>query len=207
MSHISEEWRQGVLMRKLTVLLPMALFVVFVSAAFSQSLADLAKKEKERRAGIKNDRVITEEEAAKYRSEPVKPATIPDQSSAEADSTDKKNDAESAAASGKPESDEPTDFQGRPESFWRKTMVEARQKVKDLETEANVLQLKRNQLQNDFYAADSGFHQQDIQRDIQKTIYEQDMNKENLKKAKDELQDLIKEARSSGALPGWIEGR
>ena len=194
-------------MRKLTVLLPMALFVVFVSTVFSQSLGDLAEKEKERRAGIKNDRVITDEEAAKYRSTPSKTEPLSGQPSAEADSADKESDTESAAESDKPESDEATDFQGRPESFWRKTMAEARQKVKDLEIEANVLQLKRNQLQNDFYAVDSGFQQQDIQRDIQKTIYEQDMNKKNLEQAHKELNDLIKDARSSGALPGWIEGR
>lgn len=201
-------------MKKLAVLLPMALFIAFVSTAFSQSLADIANKEKERRQGVKNDKVITDEEAAKYNSQ-TKPAPTPaaDQPAAKADSENKEAGAEGQAAgdtadkAGKPANDEATDYQGRPESFWRKTVADARQKVKDLETETNVLQLKRNQLQNDFYAVDSGFQQEEYQRQIQKCIYEQDQNKEKLEQAKKELQDLLKEARSSGALPGWIEGR
>jgi hypothetical protein len=64
--------------------------------------------------------------------------------------------------------------------------------------------LKANDLQNRFYKESSGFKQQDIQREIQKTLYEQDQNKANLAKAKEELADLEKEARKSGALPGWM---
>ncbi len=42
--------------------------IAFVSVSYAQqSLADLAKQEKERREEIKNSRVITDEEAAKYK--------------------------------------------------------------------------------------------------------------------------------------------
>ena len=77
--------------------------------------------------------------------------------------------------------------------------------MKDLENESNVLVLKLNDLQNRFYREDNGFKQQEIQREIQKTIYEQDQNKKNLGLARDALIDLEKEARKSGALPGWIK--
>ena len=84
-------------------------------------------------------------------------------------------------------------------------MAEARQKVKDLTNEANVIVLKIADLRNEFYRTDSGFKQRgDLQREIQKSYYEQDLNKENLEKAKLELQDLENEARKSGALPGWL---
>jgi hypothetical protein len=96
------------------------------------------------------------------------------------------------------------DFQGRPESYWRQTMADARQKVVDLENESNVLVLKFNDLQNRFYREDNGFKRLEIQREMQKTIYEQDKNKENLANAKTALTDLETEARKSGALPGWI---
>ena len=85
-------------------------------------------------------------------------------------------------------------------------MAEARQKVKELEDEKNVLILKQNQLENEFYREDDGFKREGIQREIQKTFYEQDLNKENLAKAKKELVDLESEARKTGALPGWISG-
>jgi hypothetical protein len=86
-------------------------------------------------------------------------------------------------------------------------MADARQKVKDLENEQNVLTLKQADLQFQFFREDDGYKREGIQRDIQKTYYEQDLNKENLTKAKEALEDLEKEARKSGALPGWIESR
>jgi hypothetical protein len=113
--------------------------------------------------------------------------------------------AEKETAAGAADPDEPVDFEGRPESFWRKTMAEARLAVKDLERERDTLVLKINQLQDQFYKQSDGFHREDIQRELQKSYYLQDLNKENLAKARDALADLEKEARRSGALPGWIE--
>ena len=199
-----EERERGVLMKRITMLLPMALFISFVSAAYSQSLADIAKKEKERRNELKDVRVVTEEEAAKFRSQtPAEPAPT-DQASGSVDPSRKDGDAAVKSPADKPDSDEPTDFQGRTESFWRKTMGEARQKVKDLSSEATVIVLKIADLQNQFYKIDDGFKRETIARDLQKTYYEQDKNKEELEKAKAALQDLENEARKSGALPGWV---
>jgi hypothetical protein len=192
-------------MGKLAVFLSAVFLVVLVPAVCSQSLADLANKEKERRKEIKNDKVITEEDAARYRGEPEKTVTEPDETSAKERAEIKGSEAETRSQKSDP--DEPVDFQGRPESYWRKTMADARKKVKDLENEANVLVLKLNDLQNQFYREDDGFKRETIQRDMQKTFYEQDLNKENLAKAKDALRDLENEARKSGALPGWIEAR
>jgi hypothetical protein len=76
--------------------------------------------------------------------------------------------------------------------------------VKELENEGNVIILKINDLQNRFYRESDGYKQQEIQRELQKAFYEQDLNKQNLAQAKDALTDLEKEARKSGALPGWI---
>ena len=191
-------------MKKFAVLLPIAFFIACGMAAYSQSLADLAKKEKERRADIKENKVITEEEAAKYRISPPE-SSIPDQPSGTADDPKTALEPAKAAQAEKQDPDEPTDFQGRPESYWRKTMAEARQKVKDLTNEANVITLAIADTQNKFYSMDDGFKRETLQRDLQKKYYEQDLNKENLEKAKAALQDLENEARKSGALPGWIQ--
>jgi hypothetical protein len=169
----------------------------------------LAKKEKERREKVTAaGKPITNDDAAKYRNAAIATVNKP-----APEETEKKTGEESEAqpktekTETAPQSDEPVDFQGRPESFWRQTFADARQKVKSLEDEENVLILKLNDLQNQFYREANGFRQQEIQREIQKTLYEQDKNKEELKKAKDELQDLDKEARKSGALPGWFSGK
>lgn len=176
------------------------LVAALASFGYSQSLAELAKKEKERRAAVKGEtKVITPEQAAKYQTTPVTSTTPPPGAAAE------KPAEGTATAKDKPAIDEPVDFQGRPESFWRRTFADARQKVKDLENESNVLILQRNDLQNRFYRESDGYKQQEIQREIQKTIYEQDLNKEKLDQARDALIDLEKEARKSGALPGWIK--
>jgi hypothetical protein len=182
------------------------LFIAFASAVYSQSLAELASKERERRRGIKDEaRVITNADAEKYRSAPVTTASIPAEPSPEAPA--EPGEDEAAEKETETDPDEPVDLQGRPESFWRRTMAAARQKVKDLETQANVLILRLNELQNRFYSEDDGFKREWIGREIQKTIFEQDQNRENLVKAKDALEDLEKEARKSGALPGWISAK
>ncbi len=195
-------------MKRKTIVGFVTVLLLCGTAAYGQSLADLAKKEKERREQVKKDvKVITNVEAAKFHNVPVtvaaQPPSVPEgkmESGKDADAADK-------AAAKKPANDEPTDLLGRPESFWRQTMADARKKIKDLENDSNVLILKLNDLQNQFYRESNGFKQQDIQAEIQKTLYEQSVNKENLEKAKDALADLEKEARKSGALPGWLTAR
>ena len=203
-------------MRSICVVFSALLALVLASTAYSQSLGDLAKKEKERRQAVKTDsKIITNDKIAKYQGAavstgtPSSPATNEPQAGKgsaveQKPAGEAETKVESAAPLGKPASDEPVDFQGRSESFWKQTMADARQRITQLENECNVLILKRNDLQNRFYKENDGFKQQAIQRDIQKTLYEQDQNKENLAKAKAALTDLEQEARKSGALPGWI---
>jgi hypothetical protein len=191
-------------MKKFASLLP-AFFFIVISAAYSQSLGDLADKEKNRREEIKGEvKVIVMEPQIPDQQPEAAPATNPSNATAKPETEKKEEAANQQPPSAKSDPDEPVDFQGRPESFWRKTVAEARQKVKDLEEESKVLALKMAALQTKFYNIDDGFARETVQRDIQKMTYEQDMNKANLEKARNELEDLEKEARKSGALPGWI---
>jgi hypothetical protein len=183
-----------------------ALILVSVTAGFSQSLAELAKKEKERRAKIKADsKIITDVDAAKYKGGAVTTGTPAETAPVPAQEKPGMSPGQGTPAVGEASADEPVDFQGRPESFWRQTMTDARQRVTSLENETNVLVLRLADLQNKFYQEADGFKQQQIQREIQKAIYEQDQNKLELAKARQQLQDLETEARKSGALPGWLK--
>jgi hypothetical protein len=189
----------GSAIMKKSALLLSAIFFIVVSAAYAQSLADLADKEKIRREEVKGEaKVIIIRSTAP---DTESPAAEPQPDPAAKSEPEKK---EAAPATNKTDPDEEVDLQGRPESYWRKTMAEARQKVKDLEEESKVLALKMGGLQTKFYNMDDGFARESVQRDIQKAVYEQDTNKANLEKAKTALQDLEKEARQSGALPGWL---
>lgn len=194
-------------MKKFSMFLSAAILVFLVSLSYSQSLGEIAEKEKQRRAEVKNDKVITDKETSKYWSHSETRESSADISES-ATKTEKPEDASKDPDQVEDvDPDEPVDFQGRTESYWRKTMSEARQKVKDLENESNALILKVNGLQDQFYKESDGYRRETIQRDLQKGYYEQDLNKENLEKAKALVQELEIEAHKSGALPGWIEDR
>ena len=194
-------------MRKTVPVLLVAAFLAATSILQAQSLSDVAEKEKLRREEIsESPKMITNEAVAGYSGGSVSTATSDSGSSAESDTGQAEQTGEETEDTAeKRDSEEPTDFEGRPESYWRETMGEARKKVKELEDESTILTLRMNDLENKFYGIDDGFDRDSIQKDIQKTYYEIDLNKENLSKAKAELQDLENEARKSGALPGWIE--
>ena len=185
-------------MKSKAALLSTLIILAIAAAVHAQSLAELAKKEKERRAKAQeNAKVITNKDASLY---------IGGALTTSSGTKAKSQKAASAATETVEESGEvePVDFFGRPESFWKQTFSDARKRVEDLENEANVLKLRITDLQNSFYSEDNGFKQQDIQREIQKAIYEQDLNRDNLTRAQKELQELEVEARKSGALPGWL---
>jgi hypothetical protein len=190
--------------RRITSVLAVLLLVS--AGASAQSLGDLARKEKERREKVQADKkVITNNDTSKYKAGAVTTGPASESPSSAKEKTPQPGTADPKSA--QPASDEPVDFEGRPESFWRQTFSDARKKVSDLENEGNALTLKVADLQNRFYRESNGFTQQDIQREIQKTFYEQDLNKENLAKAKAMLLELEREARKSGALPGWFSGK
>lgn len=190
-------------MNRLLIALTLVFTTVVVTDVPAQSLADLAKQEKERRAQVTADtKVITNKDRAKPSTETGSTEGEPAANKPEKVSTS----PEGKAKPEKQAEDESKDLFGRTESFWRQTFSDARKRIKDLEDESRVLQLKINDLQNKFYSESNGFKQPEIQREIQKCFYEQDLNKQNLAKAKAELQQLEVEARKSGALPGWMDG-
>jgi hypothetical protein len=197
-------------MKKIMLIGYAAAFFLTLSIAYAQSLGELADKEKQRRKEIQNEKVITNKEAEQYKSETSDAASVPDLLPEKEDGTDTQKDAPDANPSSQADSDEPVDMQGRTESYWRKTMMEARQQLTGLDKEAKALALKITDLQNKLNGtgldgAGDGFRKEAIQRELQKTYYEQDVNKATLAKAQAALQDLENEARKSGALPGWLE--
>lgn len=194
---------------KATVSLILSFLVLGGSTlAYSQSLAELARKEKERREKMKGEaKVIAFYDLSRYRGGSVTTGSIPPPAIPETSTGGQSaaNKPATTPAGQKPEDpNEPVDHKGRTESYWRQTMQDAQQKVKELENEANVLTLKIADLQTRFLRESDGYNQQTINRDLQKAFYEQDLNKQNLEKARAMLAELETEARKSGALPGWL---
>jgi hypothetical protein len=206
-------------MKHIAAILSVVFLFAMGAIVQAQSLADIAEKEKQRREEIKQvPEEITNTDVKEFTggsistdsssSEPAQSASKNEGEAGEGDKSaenDKGEDEKASDQTKKADSDEPVDLQGRTESYWKETMAAAEKKVKDLEDEANVLTLKQNGLEDQFYNDDDGFDRDKVQREIQKTYYLQDANKENLEKAKKELEDLREDGRKNGALPGWLE--
>ena len=178
-----------------------------LSSAYAQSLGELAKKEKERREKVTDEsKVVTNDDLSKFKNAPVATGVLPPRSAEQKPAKGMTGvEAKSAAAgAASKNSDEPVDLQGRPESFWRQTLGEARQRLTELENELAVSVLRINELRRRFFSTDDGFRRQAVQWELQKTVIQRDLDKEELEKAKARLEELEKEARRSGALPGWI---
>jgi hypothetical protein len=191
------------IMRKSAALLGAA-FLLILSAVSAQTLSELAEKEKNRRKEITTDAKVITNKNAKFEGPVTTMQPLSDDTAKKPAEIKEEPATPAQAKPAEQKSDEPVDFQGRPESFWRKTASEARQKVKDLENESTTLTLRLNQLKTKFYNISDGFAREAVQREIQKTYYEQDLNKENLAKARKALDELENDAQRSGALPGWI---
>ena len=90
------------------------------------------------------------------------------------------------------------------ESYWRNVISDARNRLRQLEDDSTELTSRRNalQLQHD---RTNGARRGPIKDEIERTKQAQENIRIDLKQAREELQSLLNEARSSGALPGWIE--
>ena len=163
-------------------------------AVHAQSLGDLAREEQKRREAVPAERTTTI-----Y----FTPSAVLNEEA----STDggENEDAEENGEKSAKETvlNEITDLRGNNESYWRNAMSEARSRVRQLEDEEKDLASKRNELQLQFIR--TGARPAPLMGEIDKTIEAQELNKKNLGQARKELQSLRDEARSSGALPGWLD--
>ncbi len=193
-------------MKKLGLFVISAFLLATAGAAYSQSLAELAKKEKERREKITaQNKVITYQEAPKTAPGTPQSQTAAPKSAAEkpAKEGETKPEKEAAPKEGAPAND-PLDFKGK-ESYWRKAAADARKKIKDLEDEGRNLILQVADLRNQVASESDGFKQKQLQQDLYNAVFFQNLNETRLTAAKEKLVELLADARKSGALPGWLD--
>lgn len=182
-------------------------------AAYAQSLSDLAIEEQKRRNSIPVDKVTTIELAPPEMPHEEVAADLAENEDADIETQDP--DVETQDADTEENGDEPeyssikaaldreTAMYGKPESQWRETMSGARDRLMQLEEEVKKLTSQRNALQLQ-YNRTNGTRRGPINDALIKTSTELYTNRQNLEQARETLQSLQKEARSSGALPGWI---
>ena len=165
--------------------------LIFTVSSFGQSLAEIAKRERERQKGAKSKVVITSNEPAAGTSAPVKtPPTAPAATQAEPSAA--------AKAAG------PTDNQGHDEKYWRALFQKARDDAKRAQDRAVLLDLRVKDLntqllrQSDVYNRENriGPEMAAAQKDL-------DDARKEAAAAQQKITDLEEELRKSGGPAGW----
>jgi len=176
-----------------------ALVALLIGAVpvFAQSLADIAKKEEERRKKIPEPaKVYTNKDLT---AAPATSAATPASSTPAASAP-----AASADAAKAKEQDAKDKGPAKDQAYWAGKMKALRDELARNETYAEALQTRLNSLQTDFVNRDDPAQRSVIERDRQKVAAELGRLKQSITNAKKAITDLEEEARRAGVPPGWL---
>ncbi len=166
------------------------------SAVQAQSLADVARKEAERRKTDKTGgRVYTNKDL-----KPVAPppAAVDSAAPAPATSGDKAAAADSAAAGEKPKTEE------RGEKWWSNRVRDARERLDRDRVLADAMQSRINALTTDFVNRDDPAQRAVIGRDRDRAMAELARLQQAVDTDAKAIKAIEEEARQAGIPPGWI---
>ena len=177
-----------------------AIFSILIGTPLlAQSLADVAKKEEERRRHVKTGKVYTNTDLAPTKAAPAgdsTPSTAGD-AAAPKDGSDAKP-ADNDAKAGDKKSDE----QG--EVYWSKRMASLREALQRDQVYADALQSRINALTTDFVNRDDPAQRGVVERDRQRALSELDRLKKQVLDDRKAISDIEEEARRAGVPPGWL---
>ena len=188
------------------VVLSLALAVGFAwpvgAAAQTQStppsLAEIAKKEAERRKTTKDaKRVITTKDLPESAR---KPASAPATSAERGHSGGDQKPASGAEISS---GSAPSGGQGD-EAAWRARITQARETLRRNETFLEALQTRVNALGNDFRNSGDSAQQAKLTQDRLKALEDLERVKADVELSKKQIGDIEEEARKAGVPPGWV---
>jgi hypothetical protein len=159
----------------------------FTVSGFSQSLADTARRERERQKAARSKVVITSTGST---------------ASSSAGTASKTATAPSEPAAPKPV--QVVDNKGRDEKYWRATFEAARADVKTAEAKVQVLDLRLKDLNNQLLQNSEVYNREyRLAPQITATQKELEDARKESEMAKKKITDLEEELRRSGGLPGW----
>jgi hypothetical protein len=161
----------------------------------AQGLADVAKKEQERRKTVKKPTKTYTNSDLKE----IPPATT------QASSQNDTKPAPEAAAANKDKKDTDKDKDpAKDKAYWGGRMKQLQTQLDRDKTYADALQARINQLTADFVNRDDPAQRGAIARDKQKAIDELTRLKQSIDNDKKAISDLEEEARRAGVPPGWL---
>jgi DNA repair exonuclease SbcCD ATPase subunit len=182
---------------------------VFAAAQQSPPLAEIARKEAERRKTIeKTGKVITAKDLPEAARKPAgsTPAGAPAAGGAAP------GDGTAAAATGDSKAPNATAGGDKPdqkpdqknEAYWRGRLNQAQESARRAEAFAEALQTRINSLTADFANAADAYQRAKVGEDRQKALAELERVKGEAQNAKKQVDDIQEEARKAGVPPGWL---
>src|SRR4051812_4400757 len=178
------------------VLLCGLLIPAAAQAAGQQSppLAEVARKEAERRKGIKEtQKVITTKD-------------LPE-SARRSHQAPQGGDTTAAGEGQKPAGDQKApagEGSQKDETYWRNRITQARDGLQRGESFLAALQSQVNGLTTDFVNRDDPYQRAKIGEDRQKALAEMERVKADIELFKKQIGDIEEEARKAGVPPGWL---
>jgi len=193
-------------MRVCALVLTLSLAGVFSASA--QSLADVARKENDRRQGVKEPggKTWTNQDLKPVPAAPTEetPAAAPDPAVSEPPADAPKADDETAAGAKKAETGEEKAEEVKDQKYWSSRMAELRARLERDETFRDALQSRVDALTADFVNRDDPAQRSQIALDREKALSELDRVKKSIEQGRRAIPELEEEARREGVPAGWL---
>jgi hypothetical protein len=196
-------------MRLFSLIVVLSIFGVTTASA--QTLADVARKETERRQGVRDGGKTYTNQDLKSVPQPAtdSPAASPDPkadtpAAAANDSSggdEKSTDTKSAAKSDRDDDDS---AKVKDQEYWSSRMAQLREQLERDQTFMDALQSRIDALTADFVNRDDPAQRGQISADRQKALAELDRLRKALEQDKRAIPELEEEARRSGVPAGWL---
>ncbi|HEX7793933.1 MAG TPA: hypothetical protein VF456_06255 [Vicinamibacterales bacterium] len=182
----------------------------------AQSLADVAKKEGERRQTTKNSTKVYTNGDLKPVGDPapdVAAAPADASSSADKKSADLKSDAKADSAKGDGKAADKSaardakasgDGEEKNQEYWGTKMRALNEKLERDRMYAEAIQTRINSLTADFSAKDDPAQRAMIADDREKAVSELSRLRKQIEEDKDDIGNLEEEARHANVPPGWL---
>lgn len=166
-----------------------------VTGAFAQnpSLAEVARKEQERRK--------TQKSTAKVYTNKDLPASAQGRGAAPA--AQAPAPAPTAIDETKSTEEKPAEDQ-KGEVYWKNRINQAREELRRNEMFGEALQTRINSLSTDFVSRDDPFQRAKIGEDRDKALSELARVKSEIERTRKLIEDIEEEARKAGVPPGWL---
>lgn len=176
--------------------------------SFAQSLADVARKEEERRktqapaTKVYTNKDLGEAPPATMPAPAVGGSTGASSSAGSTTSSAAKDDQKDAKDDKKDVKDDKSEARGQ--AYWSKRMKAAQETLDRDSTFAAALQSRISALTTDFVNRDDPAQRTTIERDRQKAIAELERLKKQVVDDRKAISDIEEEARRAAVPPGWL---